>query len=689
MSYSAQNGQHPTSFGLIPAIISTESARVTCGTRFVVSAENGDILPHTQQGFYAHDTRFLSQFIVTVNGKRLRSTGYATFEDRLASFYCTVGSMSVVRDRYVSTAFHEDISITNYASKPVDVLFEITLGTDFADVFEVRRGKVRKTGRITTGHSEEEDIIFAYLRGNFLRETRIKFSMPAQVKANVIHFGFKLMPKEIWKTCVDVRPVVDHEHVTSPCISEILGTPFGTYQEKTFLGFFQEIDAGMPLENIPILKTDNPDLSQAYNHAVGDLRALRLQQEDGSYVLAAGLPWFMAVFGRDSILSAIQTKLLGPELMTGTLHTLAQLQATEFDSFREAEPGKIIHEVRKGELSLFDNVPHTRYYGSIDATPLFIILLWEAYQWTGETKLVEELLPFAELALKWIDEYGDIDRDGFTEYRRHTSKGLLNQGWKDSHDSISFSDGTLATGPIALAEVQGYVYCAKRSMAAVYEALGKSQRAEELRISAEKLKQRFNDAFWMPEHDFYAIALDGKKRHVDSISSNPGHCLWSGIVSEEKATKVARRLMATDMFTGWGIRTLSSEARRYNPLSYHNGSVWPHDNSIIASGLMRYGFREEASRIALALIEATAVLPSHRLPELFAGYPRRAYSIPITYPSANSPQAWASGSIIFLMESLLDISPGEKLLVSSSSVKGDPLFILDGVKYRGRRQVLP
>lgn len=689
MVHNKRNDQKLTSFALVPAIISTESSRVICGTRFVLSAENGDIISRTQQGFYAHDTRFLSRFTVSINGARLRRTGYATFEDRLASFYCAVGTLSIVRDRYVSSSFHEDISVTNHGSRPADINLEIEFGADFADVFEVRRGRIHKAGAIAAGYSEEEGLTLSYYREEYSRKTRIDFSVTPEVVANVARFRFKLSPKEIWKTCIDVMPVVDHEHTAAPCISEILGTPFGPYEEKSFLGFFEEVDAGMPLEDVPAVQTDNPDLAQAYHRAIGDLKALRLMQDDGSYVLAAGLPWFMAVFGRDSILSAIQTKLLGPELMVGTLQTLARLQATEIDRFRDSEPGKIIHEIRKGELSVFDYVPHTRYYGSIDATPLFPILLREAYQWTGKEEILQKLLPYAELALEWTNKYGDIDGDGFVEYRRRISKGLLNQGWKDSHDSISFNDGTLARGPIALVEVQGYVYSAKRSMAAIYRILGNLQRADDLDREAFELRARFNDAFWMPEHGYYAIALDGKKRPVDAIASNAGHCMWCGIVSDDKAEKVAERLMAPDMFNGWGIRTLSSTARRYDPLSYHNGSIWPHDNSIIVSGLKRYGFINEVTRITQALIEASSIMPSHRLPELFAGYPRRAYSFPVPYPAANSPQAWASGSIIFLMESLLDITPGEQSLECSDYAKSNLMFKMEGVRYRDARQALP
>lgn len=681
--------QKLTTFALVPAVISTESTCVICGTRFVISAENGDINPRTQQGFYAHDTRFLSKFTVSVNGTRLRNTGFATFEDRLASFYCSAGRLSIVRDRHVSSAFHEDISMTNHSTRSLNIILEIEFSADFADVFEVRRGRIRKAGRITSVYSGEGGLVLAYNRGDFSRKTKVQFSIEPEVLSNVAIFKFRLSPKEIWKTCIDVIPLVDHEHTPSSCVSEILGAPFGSYEEKSFLGYFEEINTGMPLEDVPIIHTDNPDMSQAYHRAVGDLKALRLQQDDGSYMLAAGLPWFMAVFGRDSIISAIQTKLLGPELMIGTLYTLAKLQAREVETFRDSEPGKIIHEVRKGELSVFDSIPHTRYYGTVDATLLFLILFWETYQWTARKEILQDILPYAELALEWIKKYGDLDSDGFVEYRRRIGKGLLNQGWKDSHDSISFNDGALARGPIALVEVQGYVYSAQKSMAEIYRTLGNSERADALEKEAFDLKSRFNSAFWMPDHGYYAIALDGKKRPVDSISSNPGHCMWCGIVSEDKAAKVVGRLMAPDMFSGWGVRTLSSTAKRYNPLSYHNGSVWPHDNSIIASGFRRYGFVNEVNRIAEAMIEASSILPSHRLPELFAGYPRRAYSFPVPYPSANSPQAWASGSIIFFLESMLDITAGEDFLECSNFAKSNSSFKLEGVRYRNNRQSLP
>lgn len=686
----APRAEYLASFGGLPVVVSTESTRVTYGSTFALSAENGDIEPRTQQGIYAHDTRFLSRFTLILNGSRLRSTGYATFEDRIASFYCAAGPLSVVRDRYITDTFHEDISLANYSQQPVSVRLELVFDADFADIFEVRLGRVRKSGEITSEVRAGPSLALSYRRGGYSRFTLVQFSHGPEVRDKTALFELTIGPGETWKTCVDIAPVVDNGHAPSECVGQIMSSPFGLYQpQKAFLGYFREEIPAAPLEDIPKLGTNNPDLCQAYFRAVADLRALRLEQENGYYTLAAGLPWFMAIFGRDSILSAIQAKLLGSDLMLGTLHTLARLQAKDVDCFREAEPGKIIHEVRKGELSLFEHVPHSQYYGTIDATPLFIILLWEAYQWTGETKLLDQFLPYAEAAVGWLDDYGDLDGDGFVEYKRRSRRGLRNQGWKDSGDSISFADGRLAKGPIALSEVQGYVYDAKKKMAGIYRVLGKSDMADKLDLQAARLREQFNELFWMPEQDFYAIALDGDKQQVDSISSNPGHCLWSGIIEEGLAPAVAERLLAPDMFGGWGIRTLSMEMKRYNPLSYHNGSVWPHDNSIIANGLMRYGFSDEANRVALALIEATSVFPSHRLPELFAGYTRREYSFPVPYPAANAPQAWASGALIYFLETMLGVRPdGDKLGVDPT-VSANPPFYLTGVQYRGAKHSLP
>lgn len=670
---------------------------ISAGSVFVITSPSGDIHSRSEEGLYAHDTRFLSLFCVTLQGRPLDAVGSNIYNHSLASFYCTnqgikglpSGSISVVRDRYVGEGLHEDIHIANHSREPHRILLQLTFDADFADVFQVRLGHIRKAGTITVERRDGQDLALMYRRGRFQRETWIVFSRRPTIQGKVATFDMVLAPKETWKTCVTVLPVVDSPPTPMKCVETILEAPFGPSlkREQVPLGILRSPQEPRPLDAAPRLETDHEGLRLAYQEAVADLQTLRIKHESGHHILAAGLPWFMAVFGRDSIISAIQTKLIDPSLMVGTLHILASLQAKKRDPFREAEPGKILHEVRAGELSIMEEVPHSCYYGTIDATPLFLRLLWEAFQWTGDVDLVRRMLPAAEAALRWIDRHGDRDGDGFVEYKRRTRQGLRNQGWKDSGDSVCFADGRLAQGPIALVEVQGYVYDAKRKMAEVYKALGESRKAHLLEQEAEKLRRRFEEAFWMPEEGFYAMALDGQKRQVNSITSNPGHCLWSGIIDPQRASKVVERLMSPDMFSGWGIRTLSTEMARYQPLSYQNGSVWPHDNSLIAAGMARYGFGTEARQIALAIIDAAVALPFHRLPELFAGYARREYSVPVPYKTANTPQAWASGAIIYLLETLLGVLAAGDRLLHEAPREGLSLSLI-GVLYRGIRRVL-
>lgn len=670
-----------------------ESLFVTAGTVFAVSSRSGDILPRNPQGFYAYDTRFLSQFTLSIDGKSEVMVDSGTLNHALASFYDSYrniqnfpsGTIAIIRDRYVSHGLHEDISLSNYSTRTRTVRLELTFDADFADVFEVRLGNVHKVGQVTVEERQGQQFALVYDRGQFHRETWISFSELPVINGKTAIFNLSLPPRGNWKTCVNVLPVVDK---TPPpaltCLQEVLGAPFSPYRPGEHIEQLLipgQKDPNAPLKEAPVLQTNDTGLKEAYDQAVVDLRALLMPQGDHNYIFAAGLPWFMAIFGRDSIISAIQTKILGTDIMRGTLATLARLQANQLDEFRDAEPGKMPHEVRNGELSFFEQVPHSRYYGSVDATPLYITLLWEAYQWTSDITLLKELLPIAEKAMMWINVYGDLDGDGFVEYARKSSKGLRNQGWKDSSDSVSFANGRLAEGNIALCEVQGYVYDAKIKMGQIYRALGDSDKARIMENEAETLKKHFNDAFWMPEEGYYAIALDGHKHPVNSISSNPGHCLWSGIVDYAKASQVAERIMAPDMFNGWGIRTLSSKMARYNPLSYHNGSVWPHDNSIIAAGLHRYGFTDKVDEVIYSLLDAAAALPNHRLPELLTGFERRIRSFPVPNPAANSPQAWASGTIIYFVETLLGVTPvGDKLMLEAP--RDGKKISLTGVKYR-------
>jgi glycogen debranching enzyme len=403
------------------------------------------------------------------------------------------------------------------------------------------------------------------------------------------------------------------------------------------------------------IETDNQFFDGLVSASVRDLHAL-VTPVAGGRLLAGGIPWYVAPFGRDSLLSAYQALMLRSSLARETLLVLAALQADAEEPWRDAEPGKILHELRSGELARLGLIPHTPYYGTIDATPLFVMLAASYFRWTADEETLDALLPSLDRALQWIDRYGDCDGDGFVEYQRRSGAGLANQGWKDSEDAIVHADGSLAEGPIALVEVQGYVYRAKQEIAIAYEALGHGDRARELRAQASALKKAFNDAFWNAEEGTFALALDGRKRQVASVTSNPGHCLYCAIVDPEKAQPLAERLMAPDMFCGWGVRTLSSDSPAYNPMSYHNGSVWPHDNSIVAAGLKRYGFAEHTERIATAVYEIAAHARDSRLSELYCGFDRSSGAGVVEYPVACMPQAWAAAAPFMLLQAVLGVN---------------------------------
>jgi glycogen debranching enzyme len=395
--------------------------------------------------------------------------------------------------------------------------------------------------------------------------------------------------------------------------------------------------------------------NQLLNRSLRDLRALYTETGGGG-ILAAGIPWYVTIFGRDALISSHQLLSVNPEPARQALELLAARQGTVVDDWRDEQPGKILHEVRQGELARAGFVPHSPYFGSVDATPWFLILYAQHFRWTGDLDFAQKLLPAADAALRWIDEYGDMDGDGFVEYLSHSPGGMRNQGWKDSHDSIVHADGHLAEPPIALSEVQAYVYLAKERMADVYRALGDDRRAEFLMGEAHEMKRRYNEAFWMDDEKYFAAALDSGKRQVRTVMSNPGHGLYCGIVDGEKAPALAKRLLAPDMFSGWGIRTLSKAAAAYNPMSYHNGSVWPHDNALLAAGLKRYGFIRSTNRVATALFDAAVHADYLRLPELFCGFTRRTPNRPVSYPVACSPQAWAAGSPFLMLQAILGIS---------------------------------
>jgi glycogen debranching enzyme len=403
-------------------------------------------------------------------------------------------------------------------------------------------------------------------------------------------------------------------------------------------------------------------VEHVYRRSVVDLAGLRLTEDFGGYeasLPAAGLPWFMAIFGRDTLITSYQSIWVSPELARGALYALSALQGTEVDDFRDEEPGKILHEIRHGELTVLGKRPHSPYYGSCDATPLWLILLSEYWRFTGDGATCKDLQRSALAAVEWIDQYGDRDGDGYVEYDTRSSQGLENQGWKDSWDGVVFSDGSVPRRPLALCEIQGYVYDAKVRLAELADHVwGDHDLAERLLSEADGLRERFNRDFWTDDRGgFYVIGLDGSKRQVDSKTSNMGQLLWSGIVPQDRAETVVRQLFSESMFTGWGIRTLSMENAGYNPIGYHRGTVWPHDNSILSAGLARYGYREEANRLAIAMFEASA-FTEYRLPEVFAGYPMSRGRFPVRYPTACSPQAWATAAPFLWLRVMLGIDVG-------------------------------
>jgi glycogen debranching enzyme len=640
--------------------VANDTISILDGSTFLVSDLRGDVNPSPDQpqGYFFRDTRFLSTWKLTVNGQLPRvlsvaEVSYFSTEFVLVPPTGTVydnPTASLIRSRMIGDGFHEDVMVLNHDAAPLKLEFRLEVGADFADLFEVKDA-LAKTGELYR-RIEEDTIVLGYRRDDFVRETRIQ-ARAAEIDEGGLTFRVELEPHSEWNTCIFVYPVID----------ELIPIKYRHDDHEA------KPDIGMGLDeflaNAPKLTSDWDPFEHIYERSLTDLAALRFTSvlfPDLS-LPAAGLPWFMAIFGRDSLITSYQALPFVPELAATTLKVLAARQAKEVDDFRDAEPGKILHEVRFGELTHFKERPHSPYFGTADATPLFLVLLDEYERWTGDAKLVQELEPEARAALLWIDEYGDLDGDGYVEYeRRNTETGLENQCWKDSWDSIRFSDGSIASGPIATCEIQGYVYDAKvRAARLAREVWGDSELADRLEREANELKRRFNDDFWIEGRDFYALALDGQKKPVDSLTSNIGHLLWSGIVPEERAEHLAKHLVGYPLFSGWGVRTMAEGEGGYNPIRYHNGTVWPHDNSLIAQGLAQYGFREEAAKISLATLEA-ATFFRYRLPEVFAGYRRGRTSFPVEYPTASSPQAWATGTPLLLLRVLLGLEPeGDEL----------------------------
>jgi len=630
------------------------------GDTFAVFNRYGDIaaLGPVQFGLFFTECRHLSRFVLRVNQRApllLNSTvrsDNASISVDLTNLDSPVendgnlarGILHMFRSIFLDgPSCYVQLRFSNYGVEPVSAVIDFEFDADFADIFEVRGVPRQRAGqRLPTEISEHEAVLAYQGLDGILRRTRLRFSPdPDFIRAQEARFQVRLAPKEqgaLYATIVCERGTGE---TSAPRYSR-------AFEELTV------VSSGSTLHGCTV-RTSSKRFNALLTRSEADLDMLTRGNIEGPYPYA-GVPWFSTVFGRDGIITALECLWMTPRIARCVLEYLAKTQATEVIPEQDAEPGKIIHELRRGEMAALKEVPFGRYYGSVDSTPLFLLLAGEYWQRTNDLEFIDSIWPNIERALKWIATYGDLDGDGFIEYEQKSEKGLRQQGWKDSEDSIFHADGRLAEAPIALCEVQGYVYAAKRSLAAMARARGMKDFGDQLEREAAQLQGRFEDKFWSDEIGMYVLALDGKKRQCQVRSSNAGHALFCGIASAERARKTGRNLLTEAMFSGWGVRTIGANESRYNPMSYHNGSVWPHDNAIIGFGLTRYGLHAETVRILMGMYEASLEFDLRRLPELFCGFHRRPDSTgPTLYPVACAPQAWAAGSVYLLLQACLGI----------------------------------
>ncbi len=649
-----------------------DTFRILDGNTFMVCDGRGDIdpSPTSPTGLFSLDTRFLSLWHLSVDGQRLHALSVDETQYFQTRFFLVPGAptqyvdakVSVIRERSVVQSMRERLTVLNHDVKPVSLTVRVDAGSDFADLFEIKNVE-RKKGDYAI-HVEEGGLRLTYNRATFHRATLISTTGEAKVDEQGFTYSVHIEPHGQWVTDLHIETL----GAEGKDIRLVL-------QGRRSRGMDQMLQEQSEwLESSPRLTCDNESLTSTYRRSLVDLAALRYQPLTGGgrSMPAAGLPWFMSLFGRDSIITSFQALPFKPELARTTLNLLTTSQGVFLDDFREEEPGKVLHEIRYGETAAFGEQPHTPYYGAADSTTLFVVLLDEYERWTGDSDLVRRLEHQTRSALAWINEYGDLMGDGYVWYHcRNKETGLENQCWKDSWDSISYRDGTIPEGPRATCELQGYAYDAKRRGARLARLFWNDPAyADRLETEAEDLKRRFNRDFWVEDGEYYALGLDRDGRQLDSLTSNMGHLLWSGILDQPRAAKVAEHLLGPRLFSGWGVRTLAEGEGRYNPIGYHVGTVWPFDNSIIAWGLSRYRMREEAGRIADAMIEAASCFRG-RLPEAFAGYDRALTEYPVEYPTACSPQAWSTGTPLLLLRTVLGLEPlGDHLVVDPALPAG-------------------
>ncbi|MDQ2902688.1 MAG: amylo-alpha-1,6-glucosidase [Chloroflexota bacterium] len=658
--------------------VGSRDIHISHGNTFLVCNHRGEVADGNNQGIYAADTRFVSIYQLFINRQPWKEIDASQLDFYAARFHLTnppvhtaggaitKHTLDLTINREIGAGIYENFEIVNYAGKEVAFILEVEIRSDFADIFEVKSGDIVQRGSlVTTWDHERKRLCTVYDHKDFHRVANyqvLSSDGPVSYANGRLFFDITLAQNQTWHA--RAVHVLEHGQQIDPSI--YTSSEQGQPEEK-----FKQQQARWHSRCTEIV-TSNSDVQQMYRQAVADMGALRIYNMDVSedaWVPAAGVPWFVTLFGRDSLIVSYQNMSVSPDFARGALKRLGERQATKRDDWHDAQPGKILHELRFGELAHFNQIPFDPYYGTADATILYLIVLSETYRWTGDVSLLKEFRHVAEGCLDWIDHYGDLDGDGFQEYKTFSSQGAENMAWKDSGYSVVYADGSQVKQPKGTCELQGYVYDAKMRMAEVFQVLGDEERAKTLQQQAEALKRKFNEVFWMEDEGCFAFGLDADKNLITSIASNAGQCLWSGIADQDKAERTAKRLLQDDMWSGWGIRTLASTNPAYNPLAYQRGAIWPHDNGIVAAGFKRYGLAKEANQVIGAVFDATQHFDADRPPEVFAGVQRKSeVDFPVLYPGgANIPQAWATGSIFHMVRTVLGLradAPHHRLYVN-------------------------